>query len=224
MTRKLGMNWEITAQQDWLSPVYSGRLEIHSTHPGALMHYSGLEFHFKVKSRVQRAIQIPVRQSRVTLVTERPQKLKPETLLYLSDDNTWSFTLSAYRSFETKDYLTFSHCFYRVSFCFRVYMLPRTKRPDCKIGKTKKLQKTHRVYSMPFGPEGKFCPRLNTMLQQKQCPKPCGIQIFAVKNFIPLGMAMSICPFHDFRSITMRDLVISTLSAIFYKVFDQKME
>ena len=38
-------------EQDWLSPVYSGRLEIHSTNPGALMHYLGLEFHFKVKSR-----------------------------------------------------------------------------------------------------------------------------------------------------------------------------
>ena len=41
--------------------------------------------------------------------------------------NAWSFyltfgTLSACRSFETKDYCTFSHCFYRISFCFRVYM------------------------------------------------------------------------------------------------------
>ena len=28
--------------------VWSTFAEIHSTHPGALMHYSGLEFHFKV--------------------------------------------------------------------------------------------------------------------------------------------------------------------------------
>ena len=37
--------------------------EIHSTLTprGALMHYSGLEFHFKVYSKVQRKIQIPVR-------------------------------------------------------------------------------------------------------------------------------------------------------------------
>ena len=28
--------------------VWSTFAEIHSTHPGALMHYTGLEFHFKV--------------------------------------------------------------------------------------------------------------------------------------------------------------------------------
>ena len=34
-------------------------------------------------------------------------------------------TLSACRSFETKYYWTFSHCFYRISFCSRVYMYVR---------------------------------------------------------------------------------------------------
>ena len=36
----------------------------------------------------------------------------------------WFFycALSACRSFGTKDYWTFSHCFYRMSFCSRVYM------------------------------------------------------------------------------------------------------
>ena len=29
-------------------------------------------------------------------------------------------------------------CFYRISFCSRVNVLPRTKRPECKIGKPKK--------------------------------------------------------------------------------------
>ena len=71
-------------KQDWLSPVYSGRLEIRPTHTGALMHYSGLEFHFKVNSRVQRAIQIPVRQSRVqsmfTQVTERLWEIETRDL------------------------------------------------------------------------------------------------------------------------------------------------
>ena len=61
--------------------MYSGRLEIYSTHPGALMHYSGLEFHFKVKSRVQRAIQILVHQSRVqSMVTERPWEIETQDL------------------------------------------------------------------------------------------------------------------------------------------------
>ena len=31
-------------------------------------------------------------------------------------------TLSACRSFETKDYWSFAHCFYRIFFCYRVYM------------------------------------------------------------------------------------------------------
>ena len=68
-------------EQDWLSPVYSGRLEIYSTHPGALMHYLGLEFHFKVKSRVHSAIQILVCQSRVqTMVTERLREIETQDL------------------------------------------------------------------------------------------------------------------------------------------------
>ena len=43
-------------------------------------------------------------------------------------ENTWSFDyfwfrlLLACRSFEAKDYWTFSHCFHRISFCSRVYM------------------------------------------------------------------------------------------------------
>ena len=50
-----------------------------STHPRTLMHYSGLEFHFKVKSRVQRAIQI--RQSRVqSMVTERLWEIETQDL------------------------------------------------------------------------------------------------------------------------------------------------
>ena len=68
-----------TGSRQFTRAVWSTFAEIHSTHPGALMHYLGLEFHFKVKSRVQRAIQIPVRQSRVqsmfTQVTERPWEI-----------------------------------------------------------------------------------------------------------------------------------------------------
>ena len=65
-----------TGSRQCTRAVWSTFAKIHSTHPGALMHYSRLEFHFKVKSRGQRAIQIPGRQSRVqsmfTQVTERP--------------------------------------------------------------------------------------------------------------------------------------------------------
>ena len=34
---------QLQIKQEWLSPVYSGRLEIHFTHPCTLMHYSELE-------------------------------------------------------------------------------------------------------------------------------------------------------------------------------------
>ena len=78
---------------------------------------------------------MPVRQSRVqsmfTQVTERARgKLIPETYLILwlrslktreTPGLSITFgTLSACRSIETKDYWT-SHCFYRISFCSRVY-------------------------------------------------------------------------------------------------------
>ena len=84
------------------------------------MHFSGLEFHFKVKSRVQRLIQIPVRQSRVpfmfTQVTERPWEIDtrdlPIFILLLRSLKTPETpglsiafgTVLICRSFETKDY------------------------------------------------------------------------------------------------------------------------
>ena len=74
---------------------------------GALIHYSGLEFHFKVKSRGQSTFQSASPEFSPCLHRSQNArgKLKPETFLYLSYDNAWSFgTLSACRSFETKDY------------------------------------------------------------------------------------------------------------------------
>ena len=71
-----------TGSRQCTPAVWSTLAEIHSTYPGALMHYSGLEFHFKVQSRVlspevnrdsSRPVQRPESrvQSMFTQVTER---------------------------------------------------------------------------------------------------------------------------------------------------------
>ena len=84
---------------------------------------------------VQRVIQIPVRQSRVPFMfTQRSWEIDtrdlPIFILWLQSLKTPETpglsitfgTLSACRSFETKDYWTFFHCFYRISLCSRVYI------------------------------------------------------------------------------------------------------
>ena len=89
--------------------VWSTFAEIHSTHPSALMHYSGLEFNFKVlvqspegKSRFQSA------SPEATQCLHRSEnargKLIAETFLYLSTPGlSITFdTFSACGSFETK--------------------------------------------------------------------------------------------------------------------------
>ena len=81
--------------------VWSTFAEIHSNHPGALMHYLGL-------------LEFPVRMCNSHITTHTwLRSLKTPGL---------PITFSVCRSFEVKDYWTFSHCFHMISFCSRVYM------------------------------------------------------------------------------------------------------
>ena len=60
------------------------------------------------------------------LVSSKHQFVKSRHSVYNKiaiSENTWSFgILLACRSFEVKDYWTFSHCFYKISFSSCVYM------------------------------------------------------------------------------------------------------
>ena len=100
------------------------------------MYYSGLEFHSK-SSPEGNPDSSPPFQSPVYVCTHhrtpvgnwylRPTYIYPMIAISEKTPETPGLsitfgTLSACRSFETKDYWTFSHCFYRISFCSRVYM------------------------------------------------------------------------------------------------------
>ena len=122
-------------KQDWLSPLYSGRLEYicwNSFYPPRCIDaLFGVRIPFR--SLIQRLIQIPV-QSPIHVYTGHrtpvgnwyPTPIYP--MIAISENTrtpglSITFgTLSACRSFEMKDYQTFSHCFCRISFCSCVYM------------------------------------------------------------------------------------------------------
>ena len=121
-----------------LSPVYSGRLEYicwNSFYPSRCI---GALFRVRIPFRSQ--IQIPEVNPDSSPPVQSPGHLHtghridtrdlPIFIPWLRSQKTTETpglsitfgTLSAFRSFETKDYWTFSPCFYRISFCSRVYM------------------------------------------------------------------------------------------------------
>ena len=129
---------KLMKEQDWLSPVYLGRLEYICWNSFYSPRCIDALFGFKIPFRS--LVQIPEVNSDPSLPVQSPVMFtrsqnargnwypRPIFILWLrslktpeTPDLSITFgTLSACRSFETKDYWTFSHCFYRIAFCSRV--------------------------------------------------------------------------------------------------------
>ena len=90
--------------------VWSTFAEIRSIFPGALIHYSGLEFHFKVQSSEVNPDSSPCLH-RSQNARGRPTYIYP--MIEISENTR---NPSACRSFETKDYWTFSRYFFALVF------------------------------------------------------------------------------------------------------------
>ena len=109
-------------EQDWHSPVYSGRLEY--IHPVHWCTMGSLEFPVKIREAHETYLIYP--------------------MISISGTSGLSITfgtLSACRSFKANDYRNISHRFHRTSFCSRVYMYVLgmrylTSRSTCHLSST----------------------------------------------------------------------------------------
>ena len=104
--------WNKTGTRQCTQAVWSTFAEIHSAQPGALIRYLGY-WNFRLEFVMPHISQ----QTRDLPNLSYDCDLWKDLVFFITFG-----TLSACRSFEAKDYWTFSHCFHRISFCSRVYV------------------------------------------------------------------------------------------------------